>query len=193
MNGPIVSLSCSFSLETLCLSSDHLIIKEARKLEPEETQTCYSELCKVFTTTPHTRRTLVWSFVVIVVVVFNSIPIVLNLLSQGYDTFFIHVKSGVHFQSLMRTPPCLRNGVWHTVNQDFHHLQQITKLSETTGILFPTWAEQKGRDNIKLWGGWQLSSQVASVLSKPQQCDQVRTPHPTPMHSQLNGVFQSLF
>lgn len=42
MNGLIVSLSCRFSLEILCLSSDHLIIKEARTLEPEETQTCYN-------------------------------------------------------------------------------------------------------------------------------------------------------
>lgn len=40
VNGCIVKLSCRFSPEILCLSSDRLIIKEARKLEPEETQTC---------------------------------------------------------------------------------------------------------------------------------------------------------
>lgn len=42
MNSLIVSLSRRFSPEILRLSSDCLIIKEARTLEPEETQTCYN-------------------------------------------------------------------------------------------------------------------------------------------------------
>lgn len=42
VNGPIVSLSHRFAPEILRLSSDRLIINKARKLEPEETQTCHN-------------------------------------------------------------------------------------------------------------------------------------------------------
>lgn len=63
MNSLIVSLSCRFSPEILCLSSDHLIIKEARKPEPEETQIC-SNYVRVF------NGTFAWSFVAVVVAVF---------------------------------------------------------------------------------------------------------------------------
>lgn len=74
--------------------------------------------------------------------------------------------------------PCLRKGVWNTVNQDLHHLRLITKLREATVILFAL-------QGLGGKAGRASNNETAENLAAKQQCSVSHSKNPPHAFSTL--------